>query len=98
MELYQKTKEHEKNNEAFRMLVRRYEWMRFYQPNEIAAPWHWQCLVRGEGPYVVAINFWPHVAKAQREYCKSVQGWDEIRSLISTVIDENGFDEIEVIE
>lgn len=97
--LYWKDQTQRGNCDAFVYLARRYDWIRFYQPNPQKAPWHWQCGIRGEGPYDVIVNFWPHVAKAQREGEKSVEGWDNIRSLISQVIDENGFgDGSEVLE
>ena len=93
MELYERTAQHAKNNECFRQLAKRYPWIKFTQPQPVKAPWHWQCIIRGEGPYPVLVNFWPHVAKAQREHCKSVQGWEDIRLIIVKAIDENGFDD-----
>lgn len=94
MNLYEKTEAHAKNNDAFRKFCKRYEWAKFYQPNAEKAPWHWQCIVRGEGPYTTTINIWPHIAKAQVEGCKSVSGWDQIRLAMSLAIDANGFDEV----
>ena len=91
MMLYEKTKEHAENNDAFRKFVMRYQWAKFYQPNADKAPWHWQCRVKGKGPYDTVINIWPHIAKAQREDCKSIQGWDKIRNLMTMVIEEDGF-------
>jgi len=99
MNLYERTEEHQKNNECFRLFVRSFSLARFFQPSPEKSPWHWQTIVRGEGPYDVLINFWPHVAKAQKDGEKSVEGWDQIRLLMLQVIDENGFgDGSEVIE
>ena len=95
MELYEKTEEHSYNNDVFRAFMRRYSWAEFYQPSPGKAPWHWKCVVKGDGPYDVMINLWPHIAKAQREHCKSVEGWDKIRSLMSEAIEENGFGGVE---
>lgn len=92
MKLYEKTTDHAMNNECFRMFVKRFQWVRFYQPQPQKAPWHWQASIIGQGPYDVLVNFWPHVAKAQREGEKSVEGWEAIRLLMAQIIDENGFD------
>lgn len=86
------------NCEAFCMFVKSHKWIRFYQPSPQKAPWHWQCQIKGEGPYDVLVNFWPHTAKAQRDGCKSVEGWDAIRALVSQIMEENGFDDGEVLE
>lgn len=91
MRLYQTCEDHAKNNDEFKKFMQRYAWAKFYQPNAEKSPWHWKCSVRGEGPYIVEINFWPHVGKAQREYCASVRGWDNIRSLMTEIIEENGY-------
>lgn len=99
MNFYERTPEHAMNNECFRMFVKRLNWAQFYQPQPQKAPWYWQAIIRGEGPYDVLVNFWPHVAKAQREGEKPVKGWDAIRLLMSQIIDENGFgDGVELIE
>lgn len=92
MKLYQTKKSHALNNECFRMFAKRYSWVKFTQPQPEKAPWHLRCEVRGEGPYPCTINFWPHVGKAQREGENAVQGWDNIRALMTAVIEENGYD------
>lgn len=93
MELYATKSSHRENNLGFVKLMERYSWADFKQPNKEKAPWHWQMLIQGQGPYTVLINIWPHVAKAQREGEKTVQGWMNIRSLIAQAIDENGYGE-----
>ena len=81
------------------MFMKRYDWVFFVNPNAEKAPWHVQAVIKGEGPYDALVNFWPHKAKAQREGHKVVEGWDNIRNMMSEIIEENGFDEIaEVLE
>tara|TARA_R110001632_G_scaffold1568_2_gene6901 strand:+ start:365 stop:673 length:309 start_codon:yes stop_codon:yes gene_type:complete len=98
MNLYERNQEHKKNNECFKIFVRCFNWVDIYQPQPEKSPWHWQARVVGDGTHSVIVNFWPHVAKAQRDGEKSVQGWDKIYSIMQCAINENGFDEFEVIE
>ena len=93
---YAKTQEHLANIEAFKEFKKMFSWanfyqVQFYQPSPEKAPWHWMCSVRGLGPYVEMINFWPHLAKVQRVHGKTLVGWDEARDVMREVIDENGF-------
>lgn len=89
--LYSTSAKHDRENEQFEALVRRYEWADFYRPNAEKSPWHWVCVVRGKGPYVANINIWTTTARGQREGMPSVKGWDEIRRLITEAIEEDGF-------
>ncbi len=101
MELYEKTAEHRQNNEQFRTMMARYSWMRPFQPSSTKAPWHIQVKLTTRIGYEFYLNFWPHLAKAQMEGEKSVEGWDEIRAMISRAIDacdDGGKDDFEVIE
>jgi hypothetical protein len=47
--------------------------IRFYWPDYKYAPWHVQCVMRLDGEYK-EVNFWPHKAKGQIKYEKSVEG------------------------
>lgn len=99
MDLYIKKPSQAENIAIFRKLMDRYHWAEWKQPNAEKSPWHVQCIIRGEGPYPALINFWPHVAKAQRDGCIVVQEWDNVRTVISQAIEENGYgDGVELVE
>ena len=103
LDLYENPKkpEHRRNNDAFRILVETYGRLTFSRPSPVA-PWYWQVVVLGEGPYPVLINIWPTSATGQRDGYKSVRGWDRIERLIEQAILENGYgdedDAFEIID
>lgn len=94
MYLYETTQAHKKNNERFREFMRRYSWVKWAQPNAEKAPWHVIGEIRGSGPYTEIINVWPHKAKASRNNGNAVKGWDEVRALMTEIIEADGFGEL----
>lgn len=90
MEIYSNPnrKEDRDNVAAFENFMARYEWVKFYQPQPVKAPWHVQCKIETSAAPII-INFWPHKAKAQRDGEPSVAGWDAIRLLMSLAIDDS---------
>ena len=76
--------DHLDNCAAFRGLMARFPQVTFYLPSPEKAPWHVQCQIGDENPAV--LNFWPHTAKAQREYCPSVTGWSAAAALIEATL------------
>ena len=87
MELYARNKEHKDNNKKFFELMERYDWMLPFQPAPEKAPWHIQVRLTTRIGYDLWLNFWPHVAKGQMEGEAAVQGWDQVRLMISRAID-----------
>jgi hypothetical protein len=65
------------NVEEFCAIMEMFPAVEFFHPNYDEAPWHVQAEIDG-----VIYNFWPHVMKAQQEYCKSVQGSRKITALL----------------
>ena len=94
MQLYEQSRAHKENNDRFREFMRRYSWVTWVQPNPEKAPWHVTGEIRGSGPYTEIINVWPHKAKASWNNGKTVKGWDEIRSLITAIIESDGYGEL----
>lgn len=89
MELYAKTDEHEHNNRAFLALLESDSDLKAsaFQPSPGKAPWHWQAILDGaEGLPPYELNFWPHVAKANLDKNKSVEGWEKIRELVEDTL------------
>tara|TARA_R110001632_G_scaffold27081_1_gene72879 strand:- start:333 stop:689 length:357 start_codon:yes stop_codon:yes gene_type:complete len=68
-----------------------------YWPNFDASPWHLQCKVISNGE-VTKLNFWPHKAKAQLDYQKVAEGWDNVNKLIWSIFFANDDEEFDVIE
>lgn len=89
-----------RNNNGFSLLMAEYEakGVEFFKPSPETAPWHVQCVIEPGGVDPIIINFWPHVGKAQREYCKSVVGWDNARDLLDEAIAEDEEDDLHLIE
>jgi hypothetical protein len=87
MDLYAKTDEHVLNNREFVELLKRYPWLDPYQPNAEKAPWHWQSRQQDTAGNDLFINFWPHTGKAQIDGEYAVEGWEDIRHLVTRVID-----------
>lgn len=89
-----------RNNNGFSLLMAEYEakGVEFFKPSPEAAPWHVQCVIdHGDGEPIL-INFWPHTGKAQREYCKSIVGWDNARVLLDEALAEAAEDDLYLIE
>ena len=97
MDLYAKSREHEKNNENFLLLMQEYPFIKPFQPSPAKAPWHVQAKLSTKIGYDVWMNFWPHVAKGQLEGESSVLGWEQIRLMIDRAVDscDDGFSVIE---
>lgn len=91
MELYlnPKNSQHVQNIVMFERLRRRFEWIKFYQPNAEKAPWHVQCKIECATGEAIYLNFWPHKGKAQRDGCHTVEGEESIRLMIAEAIDDS---------
>ena len=89
MALYEKTDEHVRNNQGFADLLARWPVLNqlAFQPSPEKAPWHWQAILDGAEclpPY--EFNFWPHVARANLNGSKSVEGWEKIEELVEETL------------
>ena len=84
--------DHLDNCAAFRGLMARFPQIEFFQPSPEKAPWHVQANICG-----TVLNFWPHTAKAQREYCPSVVGWAAAEVLIEETLAKSE-DDVSLIE
>lgn len=86
------------NNAGFQSLMAEYPDIEFFKPSPENAPWHVQCKIdHGDGEPII-INFWPHTGKAQREYEKSVVGWDNARAVLDMALAEDADDDFSLIE
>lgn len=90
MQLYMNPnrQDHITNCAAFETFMRRFEWVKFYQPNPEKAPWHVQCAIDSADGCPLYLNFWPHKLKGQYDG-KSVEGLEALRSIMAQAIDDS---------
>lgn len=74
----------------FRKIMNEFPQVSFYWPQYDAAPWHVQAEINGE-----KYSFWPHVMKANKDGCLSVEGAMRVRLLIEEALKD---DDIQLIE
>jgi hypothetical protein len=79
------------NCAAFETFMRRFEWVKFFQPNPEKAPWHVQCNIKSEHGEPLILNFWPHKLKGQYDG-KSVEGMEELRRIMAQAIEDSTSD------
>lgn len=85
---YQTKQKHRQNVKDFDALMSKYPWMKLSFPNIEKAPWHEQAVLTTDLGHSIILNFWPCSMTAQRDGEKSVKGYEAIRLMISTAIDD----------